>query len=89
MTTKANILKIIRRKCLDCSVFQATEVRLCPATACDLWPFRFGTDPRPSKVGFAKNPSACRGISEKERGRAGPAPHSPNNQCEADNGKAA
>ena len=35
----------IRRKCLDCSCHQPSEVRLCQATACPLWPFRAGTHP--------------------------------------------
>jgi len=57
MTTKAAILSAIRQKCLDCSCFQPSEVRECPVEACDLWPFRFGTDPFPSpNRGFAKSP---------------------------------
>ncbi len=39
------ILKVIRRKCLDCSVDQPTEVRLCPVTKCPLWPYRMGKNP--------------------------------------------
>ncbi len=53
MTTKAAILKTIRAKCLDCSCHQPQEVRLCPVQTCDLWPFRFGKDPSPSRRGFA------------------------------------
>ena len=55
MTTKAGILSAIRRKCLDCCCEQPGEVRACHITACDLWPFRFGSDPSPSQTrGFAK-----------------------------------
>jgi hypothetical protein len=55
MTTKADILRAIRQKCLDCSCHQPSEVRDCPITACDLWPYRFGRDPEPSRTrGFAK-----------------------------------
>ena len=55
MTTKAAILSAIRQKCLDCSCQQPGEVRECPVTECDLWPFRFGRDPDPSpRRGFAK-----------------------------------
>ena len=55
MTTKTAILQAIRHKCLDCSVYQPAEVRECPVTRCALWPFRFGTDPEPSRSrGFAK-----------------------------------
>jgi hypothetical protein len=55
MTTKTAVLQAIRHKCLDCSVYQQAEVRGCPVTRCALWPFRFGTDPEPSRTrGFAK-----------------------------------
>ena len=55
MTTKCDILKVIRQKCLDCSCFQPSEVRECPITACSLWPYRLGIDPSPStNRGFAK-----------------------------------
>ena len=56
MTTKAEILQAIRRKCLDCSCFQPSEVRECPVSTCDLWPYRLGRDPDPSRSrGFAKS----------------------------------
>ena len=56
MTTKADILQAIRRKCLDCSCFQPSEVRECPVSTCDLWPYRLGRDPDPSRSrGFAKS----------------------------------
>lgn len=35
--------KAIRAKCLDCCCGQPSEVRLCPATDCFLWSYRFGT----------------------------------------------
>jgi hypothetical protein len=55
MTTKAAVLQAIRQKCLDCSCQQPGEVRACPVTTCDLWPYRFGRDPSPSPGrGFAK-----------------------------------
>jgi len=55
MTTKARVLQAIRDKCLDCSCYQPTEVRLCPVSACALYSYRFGTDPSPSTArGFAK-----------------------------------
>jgi hypothetical protein len=56
MTTKADILQAIRRKCLDCSCYQPSEVRNCGLTVCVLWPFRLGRDPAPSTSrGFAKS----------------------------------
>ena len=67
MTTKAAILQAIRRKCLDCSCYQPSEVRLCPATACELWPYRFGRDPSPRDgVGFAKPPMYADDFAEAE-----------------------
>ena len=47
MTTKAAVLQAIRQKCLDCSCHQLSEIRECPVTTCDLWPYRFGRDPDP------------------------------------------
>lgn len=38
-------IQAIRAKCLDCSVFQPSEVRLCEAVSCPLWPFRAGRHP--------------------------------------------
>lgn len=43
--TKKPLLKVIRDKCLDCCVYQPSEVRLCQATDCDLWPYRMGENP--------------------------------------------
>lgn len=42
---KRPILKVIRAKCVDCSVHQPKEVRLCQFVTCPLWPYRMGTDP--------------------------------------------
>jgi hypothetical protein len=56
MTTKAAILQAIRRKCLDCSCYQPSEVRNCHLTRCDLHRFRHGRDPEPSQPrGVAKS----------------------------------
>jgi hypothetical protein len=38
-------LRAIRAKCLDCSCYQVSEVRLCEAIKCALWPFRAGRHP--------------------------------------------
>lgn len=38
-------LQAIRSKCLDCSCYQQSEVRLCEAVKCPLWPFRAGRYP--------------------------------------------
>ncbi len=73
MTTKADILQAVRRKCLDCSCFQPAEVRECPVSTCDLWPFRLGRDPDPSRSrGFA-NPS----VYTHDSGESSPCPELP------------
>lgn len=51
-----SLLKIIRSKCIDCCGYELGEVRKCVATACELWPYRMGTNP------FAK-----RELSEEQR----------------------
>jgi len=38
-------MQAIRAKCLDCAIFQPSEVRLCEAVSCPLWPFRAGRHP--------------------------------------------
>ena len=38
-------MQAIRAKCLDCCCGQVQEVKLCPATGCPLWAFRFGRNP--------------------------------------------
>ena len=43
--TPQSPLRAIRDKCLDCSCYQVSEVRLCEAVKCPLWPFRAGKHP--------------------------------------------
>ncbi len=38
-------LKSVRKKCLWCCDNQPNEVKLCPVTECELYPFRFGKNP--------------------------------------------
>lgn len=49
-------VKAIRAYCLGCCWGSAEEVKLCPATDCELYPFRFG-----------KNPFSTRTLTEKQR----------------------
>ena len=42
---KLSPLRAVRAHCLSCCCDQATEVRLCPAETCALWPYRFGRGP--------------------------------------------
>jgi hypothetical protein len=82
MTTKADILQAIRNKCLDCSCHQPREVRECPVSACDLWPYRFGSDPNPGKARGCAKPVLVRSDSDgtlgrlSETGREQPSPES-------------
>ena len=41
-TKNVTPLQMIRQKCLECSNWQPSEVRLCPIPDCALYPFRFG-----------------------------------------------
>lgn len=45
-------LKAIRKKCLDCSNFQPSEVRKCLIEDCPLFPYRMGKNPK--RVGIGK-----------------------------------
>jgi hypothetical protein len=57
MTTKAQVLQVIRAHCMGCSGGSRSEVARCHLTDCALHPFRFGKDPNPSPGrGFAKSP---------------------------------
>lgn len=42
-------VKAIREFCLDCCGGVSGEVKLCPATKCTLYPFRFGKNPYRAK----------------------------------------
>lgn len=65
MTTKADVLKAIRAKCLDCSVYQPEEVKNCHLHRCPLWPYRMGKDPNPTKTSKSLNlPSVAAKISK-------------------------
>jgi len=43
--TKAELLRRIRLKCLDCTCNQVKEVTLCVVTTCSLHLLRMGKDP--------------------------------------------
>ena len=49
MTTKANILKAIRKNCLQCSCGSEKEVKLCTFVNCPLYSYRMGKDPNPAR----------------------------------------
>jgi hypothetical protein len=66
MTTKNELLKQIRRKCLDCCCGQRKEVRLCASANCPLWSLRFGRDPKPARSDGAKNFSSVQSVFLQE-----------------------
>lgn len=43
--TKGELLKVIRAHCLDCCCGEVGEVKHCGCPTCNLYPYRFGTDP--------------------------------------------
>ena len=43
-------LKAIRLKCLECQGGSPGEVRTCHISDCTLWPYRFGTRPKPARA---------------------------------------
>ena len=47
-------LKAIRLNCLECMGGSAKEVATCPSLKCNLFPFRFGTNPRIAPVSEEK-----------------------------------
>lgn len=63
-------LEAIADKCLDCSVYDEKEVKLCSCTSCSLWPFRFGTNPYYKRTLSAeqKQAAAERMLSVREKG---------------------
>ena len=52
--TKGELLKVIRAYCLGCMCDQPNEVKLCPVTKCELYPYRFGSDPNRRKLSPAQ-----------------------------------
>lgn len=49
MTTKSELLRAIRSKCLDCCCDSSKEVSLCVIPNCPLFPLRLGKDPNPAR----------------------------------------
>lgn len=39
-------IKAIRKKCLECSNNQYSEIRYCPIKECALYPYRMGKRPK-------------------------------------------
>ena len=67
--TKSELLKVIRAHCLDCCCGSFEEVKECGSPSCDLYPYRFGSDPNkrvlsPEQLERLKN---ARAVAEKKR----------------------
>lgn len=59
--------RAIRAKCLDCSVGQKNEIRLCEAIKCPLWPFRYGKNVWDARrATSSENPRTSQDFSEGE-----------------------
>ena len=43
-SNRFNRAKAIRKKCLDCCVYQQNEVKLCTSYNCPLWRYRMGKE---------------------------------------------
>ena len=60
-------LKAIRQHCLSCSCGCMSEVRLCTVQTCELFPYRFGSNP--NRAGIGRKTPTQRGISGQECAR--------------------
>ena len=71
MSTKRELLHIIKAKCLDCSCYQLEEVRQCTDKNCELYPYRLGKDPfKKQKEITEKQLKVRQAFTEKARERA-------------------
>jgi hypothetical protein len=58
-------IKAIRAKCLDCSGESSHEAKLCPITACPIYPYRLGKNLNPiARVWTEEQKEAARGRCE-------------------------
>ncbi len=69
MTTKAQILRSIRKHCMACSCGSRGEVARCHLQACSLHPYRFGKDPTPSTRQSLQKPTLHKGSFEHGEGK--------------------
>lgn len=65
-------LGAIRAKCLDCSAWNATEVRLCPVDLCPIWPFRFGKNPGRAAQSSKQRMAAMENLKQTRDGKIPP-----------------
>lgn len=77
MKKKITPLKAIRLNCVQCSVNQPKEVRLCPITDCPLYPFRFGSNPNRKGIGPSGLPKCAKYVRESSRNEKNEVLHEP------------
>lgn len=58
-------LKAIRQRCLDCCCQQVNEVKLCTATDCPLYAYRFGH--RPAEMPMYETGMESRDLTDEQR----------------------
>lgn len=46
---RESLLRVIRRKCMDCMCGQRSMIRTCPSRNCPLWPYRSGMLPETAR----------------------------------------
>jgi len=70
-------MQAIRKYCIGCCVYQPSEVRLCVAIDCQLWPWRSGQHPYTAKK---RSPQSVNSATEADSEESGdPADDSPPN----------
>jgi len=69
MTTKGQVLKSIRNKCLDCCCGSRGQVSKCHLLECSLHPYRLGKDPKPSTRQTHQKPTLHKGSCERQEAK--------------------
>lgn len=66
MTTKKELLRTIRKHCLNCCDGSYSDVKECasgpdasPYSTCVIWPFRLGTDPEEPSEAMKEKGRKC------------------------------
>jgi hypothetical protein len=71
MTTKNQLLKVIRKQCVECMGGQVGEIEKCTAPKCSLFSYRSGHDPEPNAGNVERGRKNCINLSrEREKSPA-------------------
>lgn len=62
-------IKAIRLFCLECCGGSSNEVKLCPSTTCQLYPFRLGKNPnvKPREITEEQRQAIAKRLSEGKK----------------------